>query len=60
LHLAELLLMAFDAQTRGLDRYHPERRYVNTETPILKTSMVALVGAALIGVLITARALTRR
>jgi hypothetical protein len=60
LHLAELLLMAFDAQTRGLDRYHPERRYVDTNPPILKTSTVALVGAALIGGLITARALTRR
>jgi hypothetical protein len=29
-------------------------------TPILKTSTVALVGAALVGGLITARALTRR
>jgi FAD/FMN-containing dehydrogenase len=55
-----LLLMAFDAQTRGLDRYYPERRYVDSDTPILKTSTVALVGAALLGGLITARALTRR
>ena len=52
--------MAFDSQTRGVERYNPERRYVDTDTPMLKTSTVALVGAALIGGLITARALTRR
>jgi FAD/FMN-containing dehydrogenase/Fe-S oxidoreductase len=60
LHLAELLRMAFDVETQGVDRYHPERYYADTNPPILKTSTVALVGAALIGGLITARALTRR
>ena len=60
LHLAELLRMAFDAETQGVDRYNPEHYYADTHPPILKTSTVALVGAALIGGLITARALTRR
>jgi Fe-S oxidoreductase len=60
LHLAELLLMAFEAGPNGHRRSYPELAYQNTPVPILKTGTVALIGAALVGGVIAARALSRR
>jgi Fe-S oxidoreductase/FAD/FMN-containing dehydrogenase len=60
LHLAEVLLMAFEEGPDGPHHHLPEQRYITTPTPMLKTSTVALVSAALVGGIITARALSRR
>jgi len=60
LHLAEVLLMAFEEGPDGPHRHLPEQRYVTTQTPMLKTSTVALVSAALVSSIITARVLSRR
>jgi Fe-S oxidoreductase len=61
LHLAELLMMAFEAGPSAPDSQYPERQYMTTQTPMLKASTVALVGgAALLGGIVAARALRRR
>jgi Fe-S oxidoreductase len=60
LHLADVLLMAFDADTRGMARPYPERYYLNTQPPMLQTSTVVLVGVALAGGVLAARAMRRR
>ena len=60
LHLGEVLLMAFEEGPAGPHRRFPEQRYVTTQTPMLKASTVALVSAALVGSIITARVLSRR